>query len=105
MNNLVRKVKQIMSHRNGVAGEGFFTVLFSGTGKDEKEMMATVFDSTKGLWKTHSDSKSIRVAVVNLGDLKDGKIERMYRGDDYNYEIITAIKKLLNEKGMQEVMP
>ena len=94
---LVRKVKQVLFHRNGVGGEGFFTVLFSGTGRGEKEMLATVFDSTMGLNKEWADSESIRVSVINVDELRNGKIERKYSGDDYNNEILSAIKDYQKE--------
>ena len=85
MSKLIRKIKQIDYHRNGIGGEGFYAVLFSTTkdGGDKENMLATVFPAEG------------HCAVIDLDLVPEYGVTfgaNSWRGDNYEPELRAAIK-------------
>lgn len=79
-------VRQIAHHRNGVAGEGFYIVLFSWRdGRKLRSMMATVFD------------KPGHIAILDVNETQKGNVAfacgNSWRGDDFEADIRFAIQE------------
>jgi hypothetical protein len=80
------KIYEIVSHRNGVAGNGFYVVRFDGRKEGgTKNMIATVFPERGN------------VAVFSIPLLADNNItfgQNSWRGDDFEPELRKAITAL-----------
>jgi hypothetical protein len=78
MGRLVERVTNVRSHRNGVCGEAFHTVLFRG---EAGNMLGVVFEGDG------------RVAVLKVTDLVDPEDvgPGCYRGDVFEPELRSAI--------------
>jgi glycyl-tRNA synthetase (class II) len=74
---LVKKVIEIVYHRNGISGTGFHVVKFLTEGKTP--MMAVVFP-TEG-----------HVSVFDSASLEAGTINNPFRGDHFEAELRQAI--------------
>jgi hypothetical protein len=76
------QIKQIAYHRNGVAGEGFYAILFYPYRKPRELMLASVFHG-RG-----------RCSVIRLDLIEEHGVtfgENSWRGDDYEASLRGAI--------------
>lgn len=81
MEQMIRTIHNIASHRNGCTGEPFHLVTFTDAETGEA-MLATVFNQSK------------HVAVVSIGRLQEGEVRfgiNSFRGDYYEAELRAAI--------------
>lgn len=84
MAKYIRKVHNVDHHRNGIAGNGFYLVRFSGDDPNEQNMIGLVFDK--------DDSEHPKpdgyVAVLSLDNL-----DECWRGDNFEDELMQAAKE------------
>ena len=89
---LVGEVEDMSFHRNGISGEGFWTILFKGhedadsTIKGQR-FLATVASKTDG-----PGEDDIHTRVHRLSDLVDGDAGNAWRGDNFHDELTVLVK-------------
>lgn len=76
------KVKDVQHHRNGVAGTGFWVVLF---GKDGRNYVATAFDGEERCIAT------LDVDLLFQNNIKFG--ENSWRYEEFADDVLNAIKE------------
>jgi len=82
-NQLVASVCGVVSHRNGISGQPFHTVVFfAGAAGDGKKMIATIFDCDVEREGMLADFNPY-CAVVLVDEAGAGEIESCFRGDNY----------------------
>jgi hypothetical protein len=90
---MVKKVRQVAYHRNGVSGEPFYVVRFVGMAGEEH--VAILF----------SEEKQCAVLDVNKAVDTIRFMENSWRGDNYEPELRAAIrkyeKKITKEMGLK----
>lgn len=93
------KIVDASWHRNGVAGEGFYAVLFDA---DQGRMVASLFGDDV-------EKVTGRCAVYRVHDLVDANIKfahgNSWRGDAYEAALRPALKAWLEENGTNKVGP
>ena len=85
-------VAQVAYHRNGISGAGFFTILFTGPGRDDRP---TRFVGTLVPEEDEETGKSLRpeyYSVLALGDLVNDHADRCWRGDHFAGDLWAATK-------------
>jgi hypothetical protein len=93
VNQLVARVCGVVSHRNGVDGQPFHTVVFfAGAAGDGKKMIATIFDCDVEREGILSD-RNPYCAVVLVDEVASGDVESCFRGDNYA-PFISAIVRI-----------
>ena len=99
--SIVKSVKSVEWHRNGVSGQAFYVVLFVGIDGDGKErnMVATLFPGD------NDDYDDLRVrtprcAVFDVDLLAAGDIggDNQWRGDCFETELRPLVRKHFNCK-------
>jgi hypothetical protein len=80
---LVRDVRGVSRHRNGIGGAPFWAVLFTHDDDEGRErlLVATVFD------------REFAVAVVSADRLAAGEVDERWRGDRFEPELRAAIAR------------
>ena len=94
----VRRIVDMAMHRNGVAGESFYAVLFKDSGKEGSLKIGLVFDDPS------------YVAVLDVALLAEGNIrvrENSWRGDWFEPDLRKAIDAFysVSESPWQEKKP
>jgi hypothetical protein len=79
------KIVSVAFHRNGIFGNGFYTILFDE--KDEGRMVASLFSGSSGYCAVYNVNKLVK------GDIKAGS--NSYRGDVYESVLRPMLEKLL----------
>ena len=89
------KIVDASWHRNGIAGEGFYAILFD----DEKNgrMIVTLFDEPGYCAVYH-------VNELTLGNIKFAQ-GNSWRGDEYAHVIRPMLKEWLKEQGTNRCGP
>lgn len=92
-------------HRNGVAGEGFMTGIFSRQAEtDESEngtFVFTLFQSYSGRDEEDSFDKitgDYRCAVLRLEDVNSGTVQNAWRGDYFYSNVVKYAVKSYQEQ-------
>ena len=82
-NQLVASVCGVVSHRNGISGQPFHTVVFlTGYADGGKKMIATIFDCDVEREGMLADFNPY-CAVVLVDEVATGDVESCFRGDNY----------------------
>ena len=89
------KIKDASFHRNGIAGVGFYAILF--TDEENGEMIASLFDE-EGY-----------CAVYKVSELAKGNIQfangNSWRGDHFENELRKQLFEFMKENGTNRVGP
>ena len=83
MGKRIGKVLDMGYHRNGVGGEGFWTILFEGPGRKFSRSKGHTYVATF----FPNDENEVRTAVLLVSDLIRGNAKGTMRGDYFHDEL------------------
>ena len=89
------KILKASYHRNGIAGAGFYAIIFKDM-EEKRTMVASLFDES-------SYCAVYDIALLQKGDVEFGS--NSWRGDVYESALKPLLKKFLKKNGTNRLGP